>query len=125
MILKVTKCYHLVTKLLTVRAWLLGVDGVPVAFLQGKMLGEFFEVGLVEVRPDCFGNRLGLRIVFAVQEKMGVRAIGSGKYTAEGLKHLAPFFHSQKFIDLYDDDCVLPPQVFVKDWRRRLVFGDF
>lgn len=102
--------------------WFHTVDGIPVGFVNilHSPDDKFFHVLEVEVREGFRGFQLGVRMIMALEEKISSTARSNGEYTVSGFRSIAPYFHSEMVLDMYEDDDFHMEQSFVADWDNRV-----
>lgn len=102
------------------QTWLTDTEGRPIAFIEFlKRNSTTLELCDIEVRPEFRGRKISKRIIQAVEKKMNMTMIHNGGYTADGLKHIAPLFHSGEDLRALTEKEVYSPMSFVMDWDRQ------
>lgn len=99
--------------------WLRDTEGRPMAFIKVNENTTTGEVGLcdVEVRPEYRGRKLGARLIKATEVMLGKPVVHTGGYTPEGLKHIAPLFHTAEEVEELKYN-TFGSMTFVSDWDR-------
>lgn len=102
------------------QTWLTDTEGRPIAFIEFmKRDDETLELCDIEVRPDFRGRKLSRRLVKAVEKQMNMKMIHTGGYTADGLKSIAPLFHSEESLKEIEKKKTYSEMSFVMDWDRQ------
>lgn len=101
------------------QTWLTDTENRPIAFIEFlKRDDKTVELCDIEVRPEFRGRKLAKRLVKAVERKMNVKMIHTGGYTADGLKSIAPLFHSEESLEEVKKQMAYSDMSFVMDWDR-------
>lgn len=102
------------------QTWLTDTENRPIAFIEFlKRDDKTVELCDIEVRPEFRGRKLAKRLVKAVERKMNVKMIHTGGYTADGLKSIAPLFHSEESLEEVKKQKTYSDMSFVMDWDRQ------
>lgn len=102
------------------QTWLTDTEGRPIAFIEFmKKNDKTLELCDIEVRPEFRGRKISKRLVKAVEKKMNMAMIHTGGYTADGLKSIAPLFHSEESLREVKNKKTYSDMSFVMDWDRQ------
>lgn len=102
------------------QTWLKDTEGRPIAFIElMKKDDKTVELCDIEVRPEFRGRKLSRRLIKAVEKKMNMKMIHTGGYTTDGLKSIAPLFHSEESLKEVEKKKTYSEMSFVMDWDRQ------